>query len=412
MRRKILLSIVLSMLLILSPVYTVHGDDTGSITIDYTVEHDNNGSRVAVPVSGASFKVYMVYSSATYPITLKTPFDAIESDPNNPVLARDIATMESEDIQKLSNRFEEYINSATPVVAAATTDGNGKFTINNLEIGAYLFIQEKPVIIDNQYYMANSFLVTVPYRNSEGNMLYSINIKPKGTIIKSPEIVKYVNDTDLYGLKYKEEVFTYSICTFIPSVKVNTITIHDALEEVLEFAPELNLKITIDEGYDAFEINDPIGNGFVVVDETSRTITLTLENSYMSVHRGKAIRIDFDAKIKAGASLNMYPERKVPNKACYIIDNFISNKRDSYEAFMAKRTLNAPLMILGPINLPSTYVFQSCSENVYVYVPEKPIIPVTGILIMETLEKNPWIILAVALVVGAFVKRVNENYNK
>lgn len=403
MIKKILLSLILSFMCLVSFQNVVYAD-TGKIEITYEIENDDGkGNRTTVPVQGASFKYFKVWSLSDdqKTITFDPPFDAIGINPD------DLFSMNSDEIQKLSDDFEALIDDSY-ILGSVTTDAQGKIVIDGVDKGAYLFVQEKPVIIDKQYYMANTFLVTVPYEYATNLFTSSVSIKPKGTIIKSPEIVKYVNDTDLYGLKYRDEVFTYSICTFIPTVGVNNLNIYDVLEEVLEFAPELNLKITVDEGADAFVIDDPIGNGFVTVDETSRTITLTLDNAYMAANRGKAIRIDFDAKIKAGASLNRYTQRRVPNKACYVIDRFIANKI-SYDSFMAASKLfNNPMMIVGPLRLDDP-VFEMCSEEVFVYVPEKPIIPVTGIMIMEALEKNPWIILVVAAIIVVVVRKAMNN---
>ena len=60
-KRKILLSLILSFICLISFQRIVYAD-TGSITITYEIENDDgNGNRTSVPVHGAPFKYFKVW---------------------------------------------------------------------------------------------------------------------------------------------------------------------------------------------------------------------------------------------------------------------------------------------------------------------------------------------------------------
>ena len=90
-------------------------------------------------------------------------------------------------IEDLSERnlqnLKEYAKANANPVSIKTTDSNGKFSLNNLDLGVYLFVQENK---ENEITM-QTMLISIPELNKENGLKYNVTVKPK---ILNKEIVE------------------------------------------------------------------------------------------------------------------------------------------------------------------------------------------------------------------------------
>ena len=77
---------------------------------------------------------------------------------------------------------KEYAKANANPVSIKTTDSNGKFSLNNLDLGVYLFVQENK---ENEITM-QTMLISIPELNKENGLKYNVTVKPK---ILNKEIV-------------------------------------------------------------------------------------------------------------------------------------------------------------------------------------------------------------------------------
>lgn len=94
------------------------------------------------------------------------------------------------DIDDLSETNLENLKSyakqhATPLISK-TTDADGNFELENIDLGVYLFVQEN----ETEKFTMQTMLVTVPDLTAESGLQYDITVKPK--IINK----KIVDDND------------------------------------------------------------------------------------------------------------------------------------------------------------------------------------------------------------------------
>lgn len=78
--------------------------------------------------------------------------------------------------------LKEYAKTNANPVSIKTTDSNGKFSLNNLDLGTYLFVQENK---ENEITM-QTMLISIPELNKENGLKYDVTAKPK---ILNKEIV-------------------------------------------------------------------------------------------------------------------------------------------------------------------------------------------------------------------------------
>ena len=126
-----------------------------------------------------------------------------------------------------------------------------------------------------------------------------------------PGITKKVNNQDHVNLTEPEEVFTYKIETTVP-MNATEFSITDTLVDELEFGNNgtpVSAKVE----------NDFIENSNITI--KGQTLTVKLSDEQVRTKGGKAVVVEFVAKVKQGANISKYTEKKVPNKATYHIDN-------------------------------------------------------------------------------------------
>ena len=126
-----------------------------------------------------------------------------------------------------------------------------------------------------------------------------------------PGITKKVNNQEHVNLTEPEEVFTYKIETTVP-MNATEFSITDTLVDELEFGNNgtpVSAKVE----------NDFIDNSNITI--KGQTLTVKLSDEQVRTKGGKAVVVEFVAKVKQGANISKYTEKKVPNKATYHIDN-------------------------------------------------------------------------------------------
>ncbi|MEI3401038.1 MAG: hypothetical protein V8R51_01170 [Clostridia bacterium] len=78
--------------------------------------------------------------------------------------------------------LKDYAKTNASPVFTKITDSNGRFNLNNLELGTYLFIQENK---EDEITM-QTMLISVPELTTENGLKYDVTVKPK---ILNKEIV-------------------------------------------------------------------------------------------------------------------------------------------------------------------------------------------------------------------------------
>lgn len=83
----------------------------------------------------------------------------------------DIDDLSKENLEKLKN----FAKSNAEPLFIKNTDTSGKFILENLELGTYLFVQESK----QEEIVMQTMLITVPELTVENGLKYELNIKPK-----------------------------------------------------------------------------------------------------------------------------------------------------------------------------------------------------------------------------------------
>ena len=71
--------------------------------------------------------------------------------------------------------LKDYAKTNASPVFTKITDSNGRFNLNNLELGTYLFIQENK---EDEITM-QTMLISVPELTTENGLKYDVTVKPK-----------------------------------------------------------------------------------------------------------------------------------------------------------------------------------------------------------------------------------------
>ena len=164
-------------------------------------------------------------------------------------------------------------------------------------------------------YIQNNGKVEIPNKAS-----YDINNDPKyhkdsnevpvtPPSPKDPGITKKVNDKEHADLQKANEEFIYKVETTVPQDKI-AFEVNDTIKDVLEFVGDV--KATVD------------GEVIQDVKTDGQKLTVKLSEDQVKTKAGKAVVVEFKAKIKDGANLSNYVVNgviKVPNEAAYKINN-------------------------------------------------------------------------------------------
>lgn len=413
---KRIISLLFSFL-VLSIFFTgqVNAAGEGKITITFEYEIDQNGSRKSVAIPNATFDVYQIWEGSEN-IVFLDPFLSLYT-------AEEVKSMTSEELQKKAEEFEKRITPSA-ILTSGNTDANGKLEINNLNLGGYLIVQREAKQVNGEYYLAKSFLVTIPYEGVGHVWTNEVDIKPKASLLMSPEISKLVNNVELYGLNAKEEIFTYSITTTMPTIPAGTFKVTDKLEHVLEFANYTNAHDIVTVSINGSPLTDTQIDNQTDINKDQGKISITFTQEQLDDFRGNDVVITFKAKIKKDASLLDYVSGRVPNQACYVVNYASANARKNTKTvslsderkFYSSMGMIEVHYLLEPQN--------KCSNIVHVYVKDKPTktptptptprinIPPTIAYLMNQMEENPWMLIVVALVAFIIARRAYVLYNK
>ena len=364
--------LILISLITLLNVSVLAMDEIGSITIDVTHQEDIDGNRIDTTIPGVSFKVYQIwtYDNLDDPENVKIVFN----DEFKNIVDINV-NMSEDEIQKTAGKFLDAAKDSLKLFSTNLSDSNGRITLSNLKLGAYLFVNEEVIEYDGALYQIMPFLITVP-RKINGEYVYDVKALPKLSIVKDePPLDKLVNGEKEYQLKVDYEPVTYSIHTIMPKL-ADEFRITDTLEEVLEF----NEYESLDE-----LISVKIGSYKLSLDELDKQVTInkqTLKVEFskkqLEEYKEAEVTIEFQARIKKGADLSKYVEKKVPNDCEYQINNTFKK-----------------------------------SDKVYITPPPPPWNPPkTGILIIDKLLENPWIFVGFVVMVLLFIEETLRRNTK
>ncbi|MFC5630309.1 isopeptide-forming domain-containing fimbrial protein, partial [Streptococcus caledonicus] len=135
----------------------------------------------------------------------------------------------------------------------------------------------------------------------------------------TPPLTKKVNGAERAELSSRQEVFTYTIDTTVPT-GASAFEVSDTLESVLQF--EGTVSATLD--------GKALTENQIVIND--QTLTVMLTKDQVRSKAGKAVQVVFKASVKSGADLTPYIVEgvtSVPNTATYTINNNPSTKKQS-----------------------------------------------------------------------------------
>lgn len=172
----------------------------------------------------------------------------------------------------------------------------------------------------------------------------------------TPDLEKKVNDADSAYLTAKEEVFTYSLDTVVPTA-ATAFAVLDKLEPVLEFVDKDQVVATLN--------GQVLDNSHITI--MGQTIRVALTQEEVTSNAGKPVHIEFKAKIKEDADLTPYmtgqEDPRVPNKAQYIINNNPDLVKDSNEVPVVPPTKPDEPNITKAVNDQDAYQLKEVNEE-------------------------------------------------
>ncbi|HFI0079116.1 TPA: isopeptide-forming domain-containing fimbrial protein [Streptococcus suis] len=148
----------------------------------------------------------------------------------------------------------------------------------------------------------------------------------------TPPIEKKVNGSASAELASRQEVFTYTIDTVVPTGAF-AFEVNDTLEDVLAFEGEVTATLA----------GKVLSANQITV--AGQTVTVKLTKEQVRQQAGAPLQVVFFAKVKDGADLTPYMtdgQTSVPNTASYIINNNPSTKKDSNTVPVYPPTPNEP----------------------------------------------------------------------
>lgn len=317
MFNKLTRSIVISLMILLTlcvNTFNIVGEDTGSVTIDLIHQEDKDGKRIDTPIPGVEFDVYQLW---TYEDINEEEINIIlnNSFENKVEITSD---MSEDEIQKKALTFMENIESEDPLLTTSKSDSNGRIVVSGLELGGYLFVMKDIVEYDGALYEVSPFIITVP-RNINGDWLTDVNAFPKLEIVKDePPLDKTVNDQKEYKLKVDYEIFYYTIKTNMPKL-ADEFEVYDTLEPVLEFAPYKSLDELIEVRIGSKKLSLDELKKQVKIDGQKLTVIFTKEQ--LKEYKEREVVIKFNCRIRKGADLSKYIDKRVPNDCSYKLNN-------------------------------------------------------------------------------------------
>ena len=225
-------------------------------------------------------------------------------------------------------------------------------------------------------YIQNNGKVEIPNKAS-----YDINNDPKyhkdsnevpvtPPSPKDPGITKKVNDKEHADLQKANEEFIYKVETTVPQDKI-AFEVNDTIKDVLDFSGEVKAKV------DGEDITD--------VKTEGKTLTVKLSEDQVKTKAGKAVVVEFKAKIKDGANLSNYVVNgviKVPNEAAYKINNDPEKKSNTVTVTPPPSTPDIKKAVNGKEREQLTELEQEFTYTIDTKVPTNA----TAFSIFDTLE--------------------------
>lgn len=192
--------------------------------------------------------------------------------------------------------------------------------------------------------------------NNDPNIRKDSNEVPVTPPPTTPDLEKKVNDADSAYLTAKEEVFTYSLDTVVPTA-ATAFAVLDKLEPVLEFVDKDQVVATLN--------GQVLDNSHITI--MGQTIRVALTQEEVTSNAGKPVHIEFKAKIKEDADLTPYmtgqEDPRVPNKAQYIINNNPDLVKDSNEVPVVPPTKPDEPNITKAVNDQDAYQLKEVNEE-------------------------------------------------
>ena len=192
--------------------------------------------------------------------------------------------------------------------------------------------------------------------NNDPNIRKDSNEVPVTPPPTTPDLEKKVNDADSAYLTAKEEVFTYSLDTVVPTA-ATAFAVLDKLEPVLEFVDKDQVVATLN--------GQVLDNSHITI--MGQTIRVALTQEEVTSNAGKPVHIEFKAKIKEDADLTPYmtgqEDPRVPNKAQYIINNNPDLVKDSNEVPVVPPTKPDEPNITKAVNDQDAYQLKAVNEE-------------------------------------------------
>ena len=225
-------------------------------------------------------------------------------------------------------------------------------------------------------YIQNNGKVEIPNKAS-----YDINNDPKyhkdsnevpvtPPSSKDPGITKKVNDKEHADLQKANEEFIYKVETTVPQDKI-AFEVNDTIKDVLEFVGDV--KATVD------------GEVIQDVKTDGQKLTVKLSEDQVKTKAGKAVVVEFKAKIKDGANLSNYVVNgviKVPNEAAYKINNDPEKKSNTVTVTPPPSTPDIKKAVNGKEREQLTELEQEFTYTIDTKVPTNA----TAFSIFDTLE--------------------------
>ena len=225
-------------------------------------------------------------------------------------------------------------------------------------------------------YIQNNGKVEIPNKAS-----YDINNDPKyhkdsnevpvtPPSPKDPGITKKVNDKEHADLQKANEEFIYKVETTVPQDKI-AFEVNDTIKDVLEFVGDV--KATVD------------GEVIQDVKTDGQKLIVKLSEDQVKTKAGKAVVVEFKAKIKDGANLSNYVVNgviKVPNEAAYKINNDPEKKSNTVTVTPPPSTPDIKKAVNGKEREQLTELEQEFTYTIDTKVPTNA----TAFSIFDTLE--------------------------
>ena len=225
-------------------------------------------------------------------------------------------------------------------------------------------------------YIQNNGKVEIPNKAS-----YDINNDPKyhkdsnevpvtPPSPKDPGITKKVNDKEHADLQKANEEFIYKVETTVPQDKI-AFEVNDTIKDVLEFVGDVKAIV------DGEVIQDVKTDG--------QKLTVKLSEDQVKTKAGKAVVVEFKAKIKDGANLSNYVVNgviKVPNEATYKINNDPEKKSNTVTVTPPPSTPDIKKAVNGKEREQLTELEQEFTYTIDTKVPTNA----TAFSIFDTLE--------------------------